>query len=133
MRRGVAMLVLAIAGVGLFTGGLAWLLNDPSPPAGASRGERLYYAYCAECHGRDGRGSWRAALFLLRPGNLADPTRMPTHTDQYLFDIVKHGGSPVGRPGMPAFGYHMPDEDIRTLVAYLRTLAAVRRSERSPS
>jgi mono/diheme cytochrome c family protein len=133
MRRGVAVLVLAIAGVGLFTGGLAWLLNDPSPPAGASRGERLYYAYCAECHGRDGRGSWRAALFLLRPGNLADPTRMSTHTDQYLFDIVKHGGSPVGRPGMPAFGYHMPDEDIRTLVAYLRTLAAVRRSERSPS
>ena len=26
--------------------------------------ERLFYAYCIECHGRDGRGSWRAALFL---------------------------------------------------------------------
>jgi mono/diheme cytochrome c family protein len=122
MRRGVAMLVLAIAGVGLFTGGLAWLLNDPRPPAGASRAERLYYAYCAECHGRDGRGSWRAALFLLRPGNLADPARMSTHTDQYLFDIVKHGGAPVGRPGMPAFGYHMPDDDIQALITYLRTL-----------
>ena len=122
MRRGVAVLVLAIAGVGLFTGGLAWLLNDPRPSAGASRGERLYYAYCAECHGRDGRGSWRAALFLLRPGNLADPARMSTHTDQYLFDIVKHGGAPVGRPGMPAFGYHMPDDDIQTLITHLRTL-----------
>ena len=116
------MLVLAIAGVGLFTGGLAWLLNDPRPPAGASRGERLHYAYCAECHGRDGRGSWRAALFLLRPGNLADPARMSTHTDQYLFDIVKYGGAPVGRPGMPAFGYHMPDDDIQALITYLRTL-----------
>jgi mono/diheme cytochrome c family protein len=122
MRRGVAMLVLAIAGVGLFTGGLAWLLNDPRPPAGASRADRLYYAYCAECHGRDGRGTWRAALFLLRPGNLADPARMSTHTDQYLFDIVKHGGAPVGRPGMPAFGYHMPDDDIQTLITHLRTL-----------
>jgi mono/diheme cytochrome c family protein len=122
MRRAVLMLVLAIGGIGVFTGGLAWLLTDPRPPAGASRGERLYYAYCVECHGRDGRGSWRAALFLLRPGNLADPGRMASHSDQYLFDIVRHGGAPLGRPGMPAFGYHMSDADIRELVAHLRTL-----------
>jgi len=121
MRRAVIVLAAAIAGIGLLTGGLAWVLTDPRPPAGASRGERLYYAYCVECHGRDGRGSWRAALFLLRPGNLADPARMASHTDQYLFDIIKHGGAPLGRPGMPAFGYHMSDDDIRALVAYLRT------------
>jgi mono/diheme cytochrome c family protein len=123
MRRGLVMLVVAVAGLGLFAGGLAWLLNDPRPPAGAPRGERLYYAYCVECHGRDGRGSWRAALFLLRPGSLADASRMATHTDQYLFDVIKHGGAPVGRPGMPAFGYHLSDDDIHTLVAYLRTLS----------
>jgi len=117
------VLVLTITGLGVFAGGLAWLLNDPRPPTGASRGERLYYAYCIECHGRDGRGSWRAALFLLRPGNLADSTRMSSHTDRYLFDIIKHGGSPVGRPGMPAFGYHLSDDDIRALAAYIRTLA----------
>jgi len=121
MRRAVIVLAAAIAGIGLLTGGLAWVLTDPRPPAGASRGERLYYAYCVECHGRDGRGSWRAALFLLRPGNLADPARMASHTDQYLFDIIKHGGAPLGRPGMPAFGYHMSDDDIRALVAYFRT------------
>ena len=124
IRRAVVILALAIAGIGTFTGGLAWLLTDPRPPAGASRGERLYYAYCVECHGRDGRGSWRAALFLLRPGTLADPARIATHSDQYLFDLVKHGGAPLGRPGMPAFGYHLSDDDIRTLVGYLRTLPA---------
>lgn len=122
MRRPLVALAVAIAVVGGFTGGLAWLLNDPRPPAGAARGERLYYAYCAECHGRDGRGSWRAALFLLRPGNLADKARLSAHSDQYLFDIIKHGGSPVGRPGMPAFGYHISDPDIQALVAFLRTL-----------
>lgn len=127
MRRAVAVLAMAIAGVGVFTGGLAWLLTDPRPPGGAGRGERLYYAHCVECHGRDGRGSWRAALFLLRPGDLADPGRMASHTDQYLFDVVKHGGASLGRPGMPAFGYHLADEDIRILVAHLRTLAAPRR------
>lgn len=122
MRRSLAALAVALAVIGGFTGGLAWLLNDPRPPAGASRNERLYYAYCVECHGRDGRGSWRAALFLLRPGNLADRARMSTHTDQYLFDVIKHGGSPVGRPGMPAFGYHLSDDDIAALVAYIRRM-----------
>ena len=127
MRRAVVTLLVAVAGLGVFAGGLAWLLNDPRPPAGASRGERLYYAYCVECHGRDGRGSWRAALFLLRPGNLADPKRMSSHTDRYLFDILKHGGSPLGRPGMPAFGYHLSDADIEALVGYIRTLPRDRR------
>ena len=121
MRRAVLMLAAAIAGIGLFTGGLAWLLTDPKPPPGAGRGERLYYAYCVECHGRDGRASWRAALFLLRPGNLASP-KAAAEPDRYLFEIIKHGGSPIGRPGMPAFGYHMKDEDITELVKYLRTL-----------
>ena len=46
MRRSLAALAVAIAVIGGFTGGLAWLLNDPRPPAGASRDERLYYAYC---------------------------------------------------------------------------------------
>lgn len=124
MRRPLIALALAIALVGGFAIGLAWLLNDPRPPAGASRGERLYYAYCVECHGRDGRGSWRAALFLLRPGNLAEKAR--AETDQYLFDLIKNGGSPFGRPGMPSFGY-LEDEDIRVLAAHIRTLTAVRR------
>lgn len=123
MRRAVVMLVATIAGIGFFTGGLAWLLNDPKPPAGASRGQRLYYAYCIHCHGRDGRGSWRAALFLLRPGNLASP-RVAAESDRYLFDIVKTGGAPIGRPGMPAFSVQLSDEDIGELVKYIRTLGA---------
>ena len=122
MRRGLVTLLLAIVGIGLFTGGLAWLLTDPSPPPGAGRGERLYYAYCVTCHGRDGRGSWRAALFLLRPGKLGSP-RVSGETDRYLTDIIKNGGSPIGRPGMPAFGYHLKDEDISELVKYIRTLS----------
>lgn len=123
MRRSLIALAGTLVAIALFTAGLAWLLDTPTPPAGASRGERLYYAYCVTCHGTDGRGSWRALLFLIRPGDLANATRMSQHPDRYVFDIIKHGGAPIGRPGMPAFGYHLSDADINALVGYVRRLA----------
>ena len=121
MRRPAIALVSILLGLGFFAGGLAWLLDTPTPPPGASRVERLYLGLCATCHGADGRGSWRAALFLIRPGTLAEVTRSGL-TDQYLLDIIKHGGAPLGRPGMPAFGASLSDDDIRALVAYIQRL-----------
>jgi mono/diheme cytochrome c family protein len=126
MRRPLLALVLAIAAIGVFTAGLAALLDTPRPPRGASRAERLFYGLCATCHGTDGRGSWRAALFLIRPGDVADGARLGSRSDQYLFDIIKHGGAPIGRPGMPAFGAGLSDDEIRELVAYVRGLSRTR-------
>jgi mono/diheme cytochrome c family protein len=123
IRRPLLALTVAIALIGLFTGGVAWLLDSPRPPRSAPRAERLYYGLCATCHGADGRGSWRAWLFLVRPGNLADVTRMQAMSDQYLFDLIAHGGAPIGRPGMPAFGAALSNAEIRELVQYLRGLA----------
>jgi mono/diheme cytochrome c family protein len=122
MRRPLAVLVLALAAIGVLAGGLAALLDTPRPPRGASRGERLFYGLCVTCHGTDGRGSWRASLFLIRPGNLADAARLGQRSDQYLVDIIKNGGAPIGRPGMPAFGAALSEEEIRELVAYVRGL-----------
>jgi mono/diheme cytochrome c family protein len=122
MRRPVIALVVILVGLGLFASGLAWVLDAPKPPPGTPRAERLYLSLCATCHGVDGQGSWRATFFLIRPGNLADPARIRTHSDQYLFDIIKHGGAPLGRPGMPAFGASLNDDDIRALAAYVRSL-----------
>jgi mono/diheme cytochrome c family protein len=124
MRRSVVILAASLATIGVFTGGLAWLLNDPTPPPGAPPAARLFLRYCAECHGTDGHGSWRAALFFISPGDLSDPAQLAGVSDQYLFDIIKHGGSPIGRPGMPAFGAQLSDADIASLVAYVRELGA---------
>jgi len=123
MRRGVLILLTSVAAIGLLTGGLAWLLTDTRPPAGATRAQRLYYAYCVECHGVDGRGSWRAKLFLLRPGDLTDRARISAESDRYLFDLIKHGGATIGRSGMPAFGAQLSDDDIALLVRYVRKLS----------
>jgi len=126
MRRPLLALLIVLAAIGGFTAGLAWLLDTPPPPAGASRAERLYLGLCSTCHGADGRGSWRAALFLIRPGDLTDGARLGRYSDQYLFDVIKHGGSPIGRPGMPAFGATLSDAEIQELVRYVRGLARPR-------
>ena len=122
MRRPVIALLVALFGLGIFASGLAWVLDTPKPPPGTPRAERLYLGLCATCHGADGHGSWRATAFLIRPGDLGDRTRMQQHTDQYLFEIIKNGGAPLGRPGMPAFGGSLTDDDVRALVAHLRAL-----------
>jgi mono/diheme cytochrome c family protein len=113
---------MSIVLVGTVTGGLAWLLDTPRVRPGAPRDERIYQGLCAPCHGVDGRGSWRAALFLIRPGDLTAP-EVKRDSDQYLVDIIKNGGAPIGRPGMPAFGSQLREEDIRGLVGYIRRLS----------
>ena len=123
MRRPFVALLVVLTAIGTVTGGLAWLMDTPRPPAGATKGQRLYLGLCATCHGSDGRGSWRAALFLVRPGNLADAAAMDRRSDNYLFDLINHGGAPIGRPGMPAFGSTISDDEIREVVRYVRTLS----------
>jgi len=109
----------------LVIGTVLVLLFVPHPvPRDATPAQRLYLLHCAECHAANGRGSWRATLLLLRTGNLADPQTLAALSDDYLFALVKEGGAPIGRPGMPAFGYHLTDAQIREVVRYVRTLSA---------
>src|SRR5262245_21596744 len=111
----------------LLIGSAIALVFLPHPvPRNATAAQRAYLTYCAECHGANGHGSWRATLFLLRPGDLADPRTLAGRSDQYLWDLVKHGGAPIGKPGMPAFGYHLSDDQIEDVVRYVRGLSEPR-------
>ena len=111
----------------LLVGSAVALVFLPHPvPRNASPVQRLYLTYCAECHGADGRGSWRAALFFLRPGNLTDPRALGGLSDEYLFGLLKEGGAPIGKPGMPAFGYHLTDQQIREVLQYVKSMARAR-------
>jgi mono/diheme cytochrome c family protein len=102
---------------------MAAMLSFPHPvPKRATPAQRLYLSHCATCHGANGEGSWRATIFLMRPGNLADPRAMAGLSDEYLFLLIRNGGAALGKPGMPAFGYHLSDDEIRELIHYLRTL-----------
>jgi mono/diheme cytochrome c family protein len=117
--------LLIIAGPTLFMlfAGVAAMLVFPYPvPKRATPAQRLYLSNCATCHGASGAGSWRATIFLTHPSNLSDPRLVDGLTDEYLYLVIKNGGTPLGKPGMPAFGFHLRDDEIRDLIGYLRTL-----------
>jgi mono/diheme cytochrome c family protein len=120
--RVLAVAVVAAGLAGIVAGtALLWAPLPPSP-RGPEPGRTLYERHCATCHGARGRGdSWRARLLFLRPGDLSSPATAAL-TDQYLADIVRHGGSALGKPGMPSFGFVLSEAEIEALVQYLRTL-----------
>lgn len=118
-------LAWAVVGTGLALAGTAGaLLLAPVPPSprGPEPGRTLYQTHCATCHGAAGRGdSWRARLLFLRPGDLASPP-MASLPDRYLVELVRHGGSSFGKPGMPSFGFILSEAEIEAVVQYVRTL-----------
>ena len=125
-RRALAYALTGAALAALAAGAFA-LVRAPLPtsPRGPEPGRSLFQTHCATCHGPAGRGdSWRARLLFLRPGNLADPA-MASLPDQYLADMIRHGGSTFGKPGMPSFGFVLSEEEIDALVQYVRSLPRI--------
>lgn len=111
--------------VGLLAlGAGAVLVSRPPPPSprGPEPGRTIFETHCATCHGAAGRGdSWRARLLFLRPGDLSSPA-VASLSDRYLADIIRHGGSILGKPGMPSFGFILTDAEIEAVIQYVRTL-----------
>jgi mono/diheme cytochrome c family protein len=122
-RHAITAGVVALALAALVAGAVA-LVRAPLPPSprGPEPGRALFQAHCASCHGAAGRGdSWRARLLFLRPGNLASPA-MASLPDQYLADVIRHGGATFGKPGMPSFGFVLSDAEIEAVIQYVRSL-----------
>src|SRR5687767_13369353 len=114
-------LIVAGVGVGLVGTAVALVLAPlpPSPP-GPEPARTLYRVHCATGHGAAGGGdSWRARLLFLRPGDLASPA-LAALPDRYLVELVRHGGSAYGQPGMPSFGFVLTDAEIEAVVLYVR-------------
>ena len=143
-----AFFVLAIAGLGLF-----WWLTRPvlavsgaqaaalEQGGDAGRGELVFHAGgCASCHatpGQPDRTRLGGGLQLKTAfGTFVSPNISPSQADGIgswttadLANAMLRGVSPEGAHYYPAFPYttyaHAKLEDVRDLMAYLRTLPAV--------
>jgi cytochrome c oxidase cbb3-type subunit 3 len=88
----------------------------------AVRARQQYDAYCAECHGRDGRGDGPTAIVQrARPRDFTNCDLMAKISKQKMIDVIKDGGYANGMsPDMPAWKYAFSDEDILGLVDRIR-------------
>jgi mono/diheme cytochrome c family protein len=75
---------------------------------------------CAACHGTDGRSPTDIGRAMYPPAMDLGSPAVQAWSDRELFWIVKHG---IRLTGMPGFGRELGDDEIRQLVAYVRTLA----------
>jgi mono/diheme cytochrome c family protein len=94
------------------------------PPTGSPT-RALYAAHCAVCHGPSGKGDGPGASVLRQAmPDFTDSAAMRAVNDRFLFEIIKKGSSQFGRSNaMPSWGMQLSDEEIRALVAYIRSLA----------
>jgi cytochrome c553 len=78
---------------------------------------------CADCHGESGKGDGKKSAELkTKPADYTDCSKMSKLTDDYLFGVIKGGGKSVGKSkDMADFGKAFDDDEIRGLVAYVRT------------
>ena len=87
-------------------------------------GRRDYALHCEACHGSHGEGNGRLARILdPPPARLSDPQLLETRTDEDLYRIIAQGIPATGlSEGMAAWEDILATEQIRNLVAFIRTL-----------
>jgi mono/diheme cytochrome c family protein len=92
--------------------------------AGASPGEELWSANCKKCHGDDGKGETAMGKrFAIR--DYTDAAVQESMTDEAIRDAIVDGKkNEDGKRTMLAFGNKLSDEEVDTLVAYVRSLQA---------
>lgn len=81
----------------------------------------LWDANCAQCHGKDGRADTKMGK-TLNAKDLTDPKVQAEFTDAKATQSIKEGVKENGKTTMKAFGGKLSDDDVKALVAYVRTL-----------
>jgi cytochrome c553 len=82
-----------------------------------------YAKYCASCHGSDGAGHTKAGR-LLKVKDLTDAQYQKAFTDENAFNDLKEGAKDKdGKVLMKPMKDKLSDDEIKALVAYVRTLA----------
>lgn len=88
------------------------------------RGRQLHLKNCAECHGQDGKAEVIVLHMDQPPKDQSNPVYMKTLPDIYLYLAICKGGQDVGKNFiMPAFGNILTDQEIRDLIAWVRTFS----------
>jgi mono/diheme cytochrome c family protein len=98
--------------------------EEVQPAAAMTRGERLYGAHCAACHGEAGDGDGPAAAMLYpRPRDFREGNfRLVTTTNRVPSDSDLRRVLELGMPGSSMFPFdHLSEADLKALVVQVRS------------
>ncbi len=103
--------------------------TDPAP-ANVAQGQQIYQQYCAACHGQqaEGAANWNKPD---EKGEMPPPPHDETghtwrHSDAMLFKMIakgwRHPFNKTDRLTMPAFEDALTEQEIQSVIEYLKTL-----------
>jgi cytochrome c5 len=89
--------------------------NSQMSAAKAKEARKIFKQKCTKCHGQDGAGNTYGQI--IGAANLTDPEWQQRVDDKRIVNSITHG-----RSQMPAFGEKLTEEQITSLMLYVRTL-----------
>jgi mono/diheme cytochrome c family protein len=87
-----------------------------APARADEKSAALYKQKCAACHGADGKGETPTGK-AMKVRSFADPEVAKMSDDELAGTIEK------GKGKMPAYGKSLKPDEIKAMVAYVRSLA----------
>ncbi len=87
-----------------------------APAKADEKSAALYKQKCAACHGADGKGDTPTGK-AMKVRSFADPEVAKMSDDELAGAIEK------GKGKMPAYGKSLKSDEIKAMVAYVRSLA----------
>jgi mono/diheme cytochrome c family protein len=75
---------------------------------------------CLKCHGKDGKGNTKMGR-QAGVKDYTDPKVQEEMKDDKALKTVKEGITEKGKEKMKAYGAELSDEEIKALIAYMRT------------
>jgi len=99
---------------------LGLLALSAAPLRGADAKEN-WSKDCMQCHGQSGAADTKMGK-KLNAKDLTDATVQASFTDADAAKAIKEGIKEDGKTKMKAFGDKLSDDEVKALVAYVRTL-----------
>jgi mono/diheme cytochrome c family protein len=113
MKMKTRALATTTVAAALFAGAFCW-------SAAAGDATQLWDMNCAACHGKDGKGNTMMGK-KLQIKDLTDPKVQAALTDEQATKDIKDGITEDGKTKMKAFGDKFSDDQIKDLIAHVRS------------
>jgi mono/diheme cytochrome c family protein len=97
---------------------LAW--SAGTVPTHAAEAKEAWATHCAACHGKDGKGQTKAGR-MAGTKDQTDAAYQEGLKDDKMFAAVKDGLKEGGKEKMKPFKEKLTDDEIKALIAYVRS------------